>query len=113
VLENTVRATGVDPARLCAWIGPGIGPAAFEVGAEVRAAFIEAHAADADCFVANARGRWQCDLAQLARRRLARAGLAATWTSGECTASDPRKFYSHRRDGRCGRHVALIWREPG
>jgi YfiH family protein len=114
VLENTVAALGVAPAQLLAWIGPGIGPANFEVGPEVREAFLcAAGAAGAaevqSAFVANARGRWQCDLVGLARLRLAACGLTAIHGGRWCTFSDAENFFSFRRDGHSGRMAALIW----
>ena len=114
VLENTVAALGVPPVQLLAWIGPGIGPANFEVGPEVRAAFVGAApggaAAVAGAFSPNARGRWQCDLAALARQRLAALGVTAIHGGGWCTFAAAQTFFSHRRDGRSGRMAALIWR---
>ncbi len=114
VLENTVTALGVPPARLLAWIGPGIGRAHFEVGAEVREALVGAAAPGtapevASAFVANARGRWQCDLVALARQRLSALGLTQILGGDWCTYADPDRYFSHRRDGRSGRMVALIW----
>jgi polyphenol oxidase len=109
VLEATVARLGIEPARLVAWLGPRIGAAHFEVGAEVRAAFTAHDAAAAQAFSANPRGRWQCDLAALARQRLARLGLQAVYGGEWCTFADPARFFSHRRDGRCGRMAALIW----
>ena len=110
VLEATVRAMNAPPARLLAWLGPAIGPAHFEVGEEVRAAFVAADAGAAAAFIANARGRWQADLPALARRRLAALGVTSVHGGGWCTYSDAGRFFSYRRDGRCGRMAALIWR---
>ncbi|MFT3905998.1 MAG: peptidoglycan editing factor PgeF [Steroidobacteraceae bacterium] len=115
VLEHTVRATGVAPAQLHAWIGPGIGPQAFEVGDEVHAAFTAQETGAvlqeaASCFVPNERGRWLCDLAGLARLRLGALGLVSIHGGGWCTHSDAARFFSHRRDGVSGRMAALIWR---
>jgi YfiH family protein len=110
VLEATVAAMGVMPGKLCAWLGPAIGPRAFEVGAEVRSAFVAADAAAAAAFVANARGRWQCDLALLARQRLAGLGVAQVSAAGLCTHDDAARCFSFRRDGQGGRMAALIWR---
>jgi hypothetical protein len=115
VLEQTVAALGVPPTDLLAWIGPGIGPGHFEVGAEVREAFLAAAtvrgaAAVAAAFLANARGRWQCDLAALARQRLAALGVDEVYGGRWCTFADSERFFSHRRDGRSGRMAALIWR---
>jgi polyphenol oxidase len=111
VLEATVRRLAVAPAALIAWLGPCIGPAHFEVGTEVRAAFLNEDAAAATAFAANTRGRWQCDLPALARRRLARVGVTQVFGSGWCTFAGRERFFSFRRDGRCGRMAALIWRE--
>lgn len=110
VLESAVRALGVKPAEVLAWLGPAIGPRHFEVGAEVRAAFLAADPAAAAAFVPNPRGRWQCDLYGLARLRLAALGVAQVYGGGWCTSADAARFFSYRRDGRCGRMAALIWR---
>jgi polyphenol oxidase len=109
VLEAAVRALGVNPRELCAWLGPAIGPLAFEVGDEVRASFLAQDERATRAFVANPRGRWQCDLYQLARQRLAALGVHAVFGGGLCTYSDPLRFFSFRRDGRCGRMAALVW----
>jgi polyphenol oxidase len=111
VLEQTVASLGLPPAGLIAWLGPAISARHFEVGGEVRAAFL-AHDPDAKAaFVANVRGRWQCDLATLARRRLAAFGIAEISGGEWCTFADPTRFFSFRRDGRCGRMAALVWLE--
>jgi hypothetical protein len=110
VLEAVVRAMSVPPERLLAWLGPAIGQAHFEVGEEVRAAFLAADSQAAAAFTANPRGRWQCDLYGLARRRLAALGVGAIYGGGWCTYADAGRFFSYRRDGRCGRMAALIWR---
>ena len=109
VLERTVAAMAVAPKDLIAWFGPAIGPAAFEVGAEVREIFCAADPAAAGAFAANDRGRWQCDLAALARLRLAHAGLTRVFGGSLCTYSDSGRFYSYRRDGATGRMASLIW----
>jgi YfiH family protein len=109
VLEATVARLGIDPRELLAWLGPAIGPAHFEVGAEVRAAFLAHEAVAAGVFTANERGRWLCDLRALARQRLRAAGVGAVYGVDACTFSDPARFFSYRRDGRCGRMAALIW----
>ncbi|MBV8405005.1 MAG: peptidoglycan editing factor PgeF [Gammaproteobacteria bacterium] len=110
VLEATVRAFADRPGQLIAWLGPGISQAHFEVGEEVRRAFLAQDAGAAAAFTANARGRWQCDLAGLARQRLEKLGVAAVFGGGWCTYADAARFFSFRRDGRCGRMAALIWR---
>jgi hypothetical protein len=109
VLEATIERFGTKPAPLIAWLGPAIGPAHFEVGSEVRDAFVRRDSGAAAAFSANPRGRWQCDLAALARRRLAAAGVAAVFGGECCTYADPSRFFSFRRDGVCGRMAALIW----
>lgn len=113
VLENTVDALGVPPSQLLAWIGPGIGRRHFEVGPEVREAFIGAARKGAPAveaaFVPNARGRWHCDLVALARLRLADLGVNPVHGGHWCTFADAEHFFSHRRDGRSGRMAALIW----
>ncbi|MGH8217929.1 MAG: peptidoglycan editing factor PgeF [Steroidobacteraceae bacterium] len=116
VLEAAVAALGTEPCRvaadrLIAWLGPAIGPEHFEVREEVRAAFIEPDAGADGAFTRNARGRWQCDLYALARRRLAAAGVREVYGGGWCTYGDPGRFFSYRRDGQCGRMAALIWIE--
>jgi YfiH family protein len=108
VLEATVRAMRTPPGELLAWLGPAIGPAQFEVGGEVRAAFLDGDPGAAGAFVVNPRGRWQCDLYALARRRLAALGVLAVHGGGWCTYADPARFFSYRRDGRCGRMAAVI-----
>ncbi len=111
VLEATVAQVGVAAGALLAWLGPAIGPAHFEVGAEVRAAFTAHDARAASAFTPNARGRWQCDLYGLARQRLEAAGVRAVSGGSWCTYADRERFFSYRRDGQCGRMAALIWRD--
>lgn len=113
VLEHTVAAMARlagGPLELCAWLGPCIGPAHFEVGAEVREAFLTA-GDPAEAFEPNPRGRWQCDLPGIARGRLRALGVQAVGGGEWCTAADPVRFFSHRRDQRTGRMVALLWRD--
>ncbi len=111
VLEATLAAMDCRPADVLAWLGPAIGAAAFEVGDEVRSAFLEADPGAGAAFTANARGRWQADLAALARRRLGASGVTRVYGGEPCTHADPMRFYSHRRDGRTGRMASLIWIE--
>jgi len=96
---------------LFAWLGPTISQQHFEVGDDVRTAFTSGDPASASAFVANARGRWQCDLYTLARRRLTALGVSEVFGGGWCTYADAARFFSYRRDGQCGRMAALIWRE--
>jgi YfiH family protein len=109
-IENTIAAMSTQPTNILAWFGPAISQAAFEVGAEVRAAFLDADAAADDAFVANDRGRWQADLYKLAAQRLARAGISKVFGGGWCTHADPVRFYSYRRDGETGRLQSFIFR---
>jgi YfiH family protein len=111
VLEATVRALAVDPATLTAWLGPAISREHFEVGAEVRDAFLDTDPGVAQFFAPNARGRWQADLVGLARRRLGRLGVGSVVGGHWCTYADGTHFYSYRRDGAGGRMAALIWKE--
>ena len=109
VLEATLTQLHSPRERLLAWLGPCIGAASYEVGEEVRDAFVAADAAMTACFVPTRPGHWLCDLAALARRRLAAAGVTRIHGGGFDTFSDAR-FYSYRRDGaRSGRFASLIW----
>jgi YfiH family protein len=119
VIESTVsalRAKAVPGSPLQAWLAPAIGAANFEVGAEVRTAFLQTDAASISAFAPNAQGRWQCDLYQLARQRLQRAGIDRISGGEHCTYADERNFFSHRRDvqhrklATTGRMATLIWR---
>lgn len=113
VIERTVAAMAIDPARVQAWLGPCIGLPSYEVGEEVRAAFVDTDAGAAACFVSTRPGHWRCDLAALARRRLASIGLTQVAGGGFDTFTDPR-FYSYRRDGaRSGRFASVIWLADG
>jgi YfiH family protein len=112
VLEATVAALGVASGRLSAWLGPAIGPAAFEVGPEVRAAFVDADPAAATHFAPNARGRWQADLPALARRRLRGLGIGRVEGRADCTHADPDRYYSYRRAAATGRMATLVWIVP-
>lgn len=110
VLEASIAAMGCAPDQILAWLGPAIGPAAFEVGGEVRDAFMAVQAESADAFVPSANeGKWLADIYQLARLRLARAGVTAVYGGEYCTFSDGEQFYSYRRDGQTGRMASLIW----
>jgi YfiH family protein len=109
VLEATVAAMRVPGSELMAWLGPAIGPQAFEVGFEVRDAFVAADADAAAAFRPSAKGKWLADLYRLARRRLAGQGVARVFGGDFCTVSDAERFFSHRRDGRTGRMASLVW----
>lgn len=112
VLEATLAALASPPREIMAWLGPAIGPKAFEVGTEVREAFVKADPQAASAFTANDRGRWQADLYALAYQRLSRAGVPAIYGGGYCTHREKATFFSHRRDGRSGRMATLIWIQP-
>jgi YfiH family protein len=116
VITNTVQAfcnAGDEPADLLAYIGPGIGPTAFEVGTDVFDAFTANDADAKAAFVPRAAGKWLADLFTLARRALTQAGLAPEqiYGGGLCTYSNPARFYSYRRDKITGRMAAFIWRQ--
>ena len=111
VIERTVTATGERPQDLMAYLGPGIGPLAFEVGPDVRDAFLVDAPQDAEAFAPRSAGKWLADLFMLARHRLQRAGLHEIFGGGMCTYSNPERFFSYRRDRETGRMAALIWRE--
>ena len=110
VIEACLDAMAVPGERIHAWLGPAIGPRAYEVGDEVRAAFCDVHADAASAFVAVRPGHWLCDLYTLARQRLAARGVSRVGGGDRCTFSEPEHFYSYRRDGaRSGRFASLIW----
>jgi polyphenol oxidase len=111
VIENTIAAMGVAPDKLVAYLGPGIGPRAFEVGTDVHNAFVARDAAAADAFLPARPGKWLADLFSLARRALARAGVNRVHGGGLCTYTDTARFFSYRRDRTTGRMAALIWRD--
>jgi YfiH family protein len=110
VIENTVAAMGRPGRTMSAWLGPAIGPTAFEIGAEVHEAFVDEDGSSAAHFVATRLGHWHADLAGLARARLARCGVTRIGGGRWCTFNDRERFFSYRRDGQCGRMATLIWR---
>lgn len=112
VIGNTVARMAVPPDRLVAWIGPGIGPRAFEVGDDVLEAFCAATPGNRDVFKPQKSGKWLCDLPALARRALQRAGVTSIHGGDLCTYETPGRFYSYRRDRVTGRMAALIWIDP-
>jgi YfiH family protein len=109
VLEATIAAMHAQPEHLLAWLGPCAGPQAYEVGQEVFDAFVARDPLAGAAFVATRPGHWHVDLHALARQRLLAAGVARVHGGGLCTISDPRRFYSHRRDQRTGRMATLVW----
>ena len=111
VLEATVERLEVPASQILVWLGPAIGPGAFEVGAEVREAFLATHPETIEAFVPSVNpGRFMADIYALARLRLAARGITAVHGGGFCTVTDPR-FFSYRRSPRTGRFASLIWLE--
>lgn len=108
VIEATVKAMAVNGHTLMAWLGPAIGPDAFEVGAEVRAQFIEKDQQAASAFKLHGH-QYSADLYQLARQRLHHVGVTQINGGGLCTHADASRFFSYRRDGVTGRMATLIW----
>jgi YfiH family protein len=111
VLEATVARMAVLPARVRAWLGPAIGAASYEVGEEVRAAFVAVDEGSAAAFASTRPGHWRCDLPMLARTRLAAAGVVQVHGGGFDTFRDER-FYSYRRERETGRFATLVWIAP-
>ena len=112
VLESTIAAMGVPGSNLMAWLGPAIGPQAFEVGEEVRAAFVGANSEAATAFHSAAEGKWLADIYLLARQRLAGQGVVRVFGGNFCTVTDEARFFSYRRDGQTGRMASMIWLNP-
>ncbi|PSU28334.1 peptidoglycan editing factor PgeF [Photobacterium lutimaris] len=110
IIEQAVAKFSVPGSEIMAWLGPAIGPQAFEVGGEVRELFLAHDPAAAQAF--QPRGeKWLADLYQLARQRLAKVSVDEVFGGDCCTYSDAERFYSYRRDGVTGRQATLIWRE--
>jgi YfiH family protein len=109
VLEATVRAMRVQPERIMAWLGPAIGPRVYEVGDEVREAFLCRDVAAEVAFSPTRPGHWLLDLYAVARQRLRSQGVEKIFGGGWCTYSEPQRFYSYRRDHTAGRMAAFIW----
>ncbi len=109
VLEETVAAMAHPSAEIMAWLGPAIGPQAFEVGGEVRAAFVADMPAAASAFRGAGSNKWLADIYALARLRLRQMGVTQIYGGNFCTYSDAERFYSYRRDGVTGRMASLIW----
>lgn len=108
VLEETLACFRAQPTQIMAWLGPAIGPDAFEVGPEVRDAFIQHDAAAVSAFRPEG-NKFFADIYQLARLRLRAAGVTQIFGGNACTVSEPHKFFSYRRDGVTGRMASLIW----
>jgi polyphenol oxidase len=112
VLEAAVAAMDVPARGIAVWIGPAIGPSAFEVGQDVRAACCASDPGASAHFVATRDGKWLADLPALARRRLAAIGVTEVAIDGRCTHSDAGSFHSWRRDRSSGRMALLAWLAP-
>jgi polyphenol oxidase len=111
VIPATVQAIGASSESLLAWLGPAISPKHFEVGGEVREAFLDGDPEAGAAFRLNARGRFMADLAMLARRQLVKLGVTRIYGGTECTYARADRYFSYRRDGATGRQATLIWRE--
>lgn len=109
VIGATVARMEAPPLELLAWLGPAIGPKVFEVGEEVRTAFLALDAGHAGCFQPSPTGRWLADLYELARRQLHQLGVPAVYGGEFCTFSESDRFFSYRRENRTGRMASLIW----
>lgn len=112
VLENLVASMSMQGSRLMAWLGPAIGPKAFEVGPEVRAAFIAQNSQASTAFrESGAReGHYMADINLLARQRLEALGIHDIYGGDFCTYTDSQRFYSYRRNGQTGRMATVIWK---
>jgi YfiH family protein len=105
VIEAAIEAMNTAPANLMAWLGPAIGPEAYEVGEDVRAAF----AGHEGAFRATRPAHWLLDLYAVARARLAKARVTRVYGGGYCTYRESERFFSYRRDGSRQRMAALVW----
>ena len=111
VIENTVRAMAVPPVRMLAYLGPAIGPDAYEVGEDVRSVFVAKDAAASEAFVARGGGKYHANLYLLARLRLRALGVERIDGGDRCTLRESAEFFSYRRDRVTGRMASFIWME--
>ncbi|MCG7533790.1 peptidoglycan editing factor PgeF [Pseudoalteromonas sp. OOF1S-7] len=111
ILTRTIAHFNAPRSRIHAWLGPAIGPQAFEVGGEVRCQFVARHQAHQNAFKAQETGRYLADIYALATQQLTQLGVQSVSEHAQCTVSHPQHFFSYRRDGRCGRMASLIWRK--
>ena len=109
VIEQTVHAMSIPPQTIMAWLGPAIGPQSFEVGEEVRAAFMARQPEASVAFTPSVSGKWLADIYLLARLRLNALGITRIYGGDRCTYTNPGQFFSYRRDGATGRMGTLIW----
>jgi hypothetical protein len=112
VIEATVNAMNTAPEQLMAWLGPAIGPSAFEMGKEVRDVFMRHSPATTTAFTPH-NEKYLADIYSLARQRLSALGVRQVYGGQFCTFSDPRRFFSYRRDGQTGRMATMIWLKGG
>ncbi|OVZ92699.1 hypothetical protein CBW58_09705 [Yersinia frederiksenii] len=108
VLEQTMAQFNAAPSSIIAWLGPAIGPQQFEVGEEVKQAFIDIDTQAAAAFIP-AGTQYLADIYLLARQRLQAAGIHAIYGGDHCTVSEKQQFFSYRRDGITGRMASLVW----
>lgn len=108
VIEQTLKAIALEGSLIMAWLGPAIGPQAFEVGGEVRAQFI-AQDAQAEQAFQPAGDKWLGDLYQIAKQRLNNMGVTQIYGGDDCTYANPERYFSFRRDGETGRMASMIW----
>lgn len=111
VLEATIEALPADNSSIIAWMGPAIGPQAFEVGAEVYAQFTEQSPDFGRAFSRGEGDKWMMDIYEIAKQRMLNMGIHHVYGGGLCTYSDPERFFSYRRDGQTGRMATLVWLE--
>ncbi|MGE5625212.1 MAG: peptidoglycan editing factor PgeF [Bacillota bacterium] len=110
VLESIIAAMSAKPEEILVWLGPAIGSLSYEVGNDVRRAFVDQMPEAAAAFLpGKSEGKWWCDLYRLARERLRKIGVTRVYGGGLCTYSEPARFFSFRRDGECGRMATLIY----
>ncbi len=112
IVESGLRAMNAPPEELLAWLGPAIGPDSYEVGEDVRRAFLEDDPGAAEAFRPAGAERWRADMYALARRQLRQRGVCAVYGGDRCTLRERDRFYSFRRDGVSGRMASLIWLAP-
>ncbi|AOT09239.1 peptidoglycan editing factor PgeF [Pseudoalteromonas luteoviolacea] len=111
IIANTLKCFRAQPSEIVAWFGPAIGPTAFEVGAEVKDAFIEKLPAQAQAFAPKGGHKFLADIFLLARIQLNALNINYIYGDELCTYSDSEQFFSYRRDGQCGRMATVIWRK--
>jgi len=109
ILEKTVNSMNEKPENILAWLGPAIGSTAFEVGGEVRQAFMDVQAQAEQAFQERDNSKWLADIYLLAKQRLNAMGVQQVFGGGECTYSDTKRFYSYRREAKTGIMASLIW----